>query len=144
MKTNNRAVSPVIGVVLMVAITVILAAMVGTFVLTMGDSNETAPQATLNLETGEENGEVVLSHQGGDQLNLSDIQFSADGTEDDLSVDSDGDNLSAGGNEVLAIEVDDGDKKHENEDITLTLVHEPSGSVIYSSDVTTGDDEDSE
>jgi len=34
---NDRAVSPVIGVILMVAITVILAAVVGTFVLGLGD-----------------------------------------------------------------------------------------------------------
>jgi len=35
---NERAVSPVIGVILMVAITVILAAVIGTFVLGLGDS----------------------------------------------------------------------------------------------------------
>jgi len=34
---NDRAVSPVIGVILMVAITVILAAVIGTFVLGLGD-----------------------------------------------------------------------------------------------------------
>lgn len=35
--TDDRAVSPVIGVILMVAITVILAAVIGTFVLGLGD-----------------------------------------------------------------------------------------------------------
>ena len=35
---DERAVSPVIGVILMVAITVILAAVIGTFVLGLGDS----------------------------------------------------------------------------------------------------------
>jgi flagellin-like protein len=35
---DDRAVSPVIGVILMVAITVILAAVIGTFVLGLGDS----------------------------------------------------------------------------------------------------------
>ena len=35
---SERAVSPVIGVILMVAITVILAAVIGTFVLGLGDS----------------------------------------------------------------------------------------------------------
>ena len=37
---DSRAVSPVIGVILMVAITVILAAVIGTFVLGLGDSVE--------------------------------------------------------------------------------------------------------
>ena len=35
---SERAVSPVIGVILMVAITVILAAVIGTFLLGLGDS----------------------------------------------------------------------------------------------------------
>lgn len=35
---DDRGVSPVIGVILMVAITVILAAVIGTFVLGLGDS----------------------------------------------------------------------------------------------------------
>lgn len=47
---NNRAVSPVVGVILMVAITVILAAVIGTFVLDLG-SDQTAPaRAGLSAE----------------------------------------------------------------------------------------------
>lgn len=147
---NNRAVSPVIGVILMVAITVILAAVIGTFVLTLGDSNETAPQATLSLETGEDEGEVILAHQGGDQLNLSDIEFNAedrDNSETDLNVTSDGEeksfsgNISAGGSETLIIG-EEGESEYDGEDISLTLVHEPSNSVIYSSDVTTGGEDE--
>jgi len=37
-QNDDRAVSPVIGVILMVAITVILATVIGTFVLGLGDS----------------------------------------------------------------------------------------------------------
>jgi len=47
---EDRGVSPVIGVILMVAITVILAAVIGTFVLGLGDSLQQAPQAQLNAE----------------------------------------------------------------------------------------------
>ena len=36
--SDDKAVSPVIGVILMVAITVILAAVIGTFVLGLGES----------------------------------------------------------------------------------------------------------
>jgi len=43
-------VSPVIGVILMVAITVILAAVIGTFVLGLGDQvQNTTPRASLGL-----------------------------------------------------------------------------------------------
>ncbi|WP_416841531.1 type IV pilin [Haloferax sp. DFSO52] len=49
--TESRAVSPVIGVILMVAITVILAAVIGTFVLGLGDQvSETAPQASFSFK----------------------------------------------------------------------------------------------
>lgn len=48
---TDRGVSPVIGVILMVAITVILAAVIGTFVLDIGGSlSESAPSATFETE----------------------------------------------------------------------------------------------
>ncbi|WP_394349451.1 type IV pilin [Halorubrum halophilum] len=42
--------SPVIGVILMVAITVILAAVIGTFVLGLGESVEQNPTAGVTVE----------------------------------------------------------------------------------------------
>ncbi|ELY64710.1 type IV pilin [Natrinema versiforme] len=50
---QERAVSPVIGVILMVAITVILAAVIAAFVLDMGDSVEEEAQAGVNIEVDE-------------------------------------------------------------------------------------------
>ncbi len=48
---DDDAVSPVIGVILMVAITVILAAVIGTFVLGLGDQvGDTAPQASFSFD----------------------------------------------------------------------------------------------
>jgi len=66
--SDDRAVSPVIGVILMVAITVILAAVIGTFVLGLGDQvSNTTPQATISAE-GVSDGYITLSHGGGDTL----------------------------------------------------------------------------
>ena len=49
--SDDSAVSPVIGVILMVAITVILAAVIATFVLGLGDQvSDTAPQASFNFD----------------------------------------------------------------------------------------------
>ncbi|MCU4750975.1 type IV pilin N-terminal domain-containing protein [Halobacteria archaeon AArc-curdl1] len=50
---GERAVSPVIGVILMVAITVILAAVIAAFVLDLGSSTSSSPQAgfTVNDES---------------------------------------------------------------------------------------------
>ncbi|MFC6941329.1 type IV pilin N-terminal domain-containing protein [Salinirubellus sp. GCM10025818] len=71
--TDEEAVSPVIGVILMVAITVILAAVIGTFVLGLGDQvQSTAPQASFNFDytsdSGSSEGSVAITHDGGDSI----------------------------------------------------------------------------
>ncbi|MBX0302846.1 type IV pilin [Haloarcula salinisoli] len=63
---DDDAVSPVIGVILMVAITVILAAVIASFVLGLGDSaGDAAP--TLSVECNVAND--YINHTGGDELN---------------------------------------------------------------------------
>ena len=65
--TDDDAVSPVIGVILMVAITVILAAVIGTFVLGLGDQvQDTAPQASFNFEFDTQT--ATITHDGGDTI----------------------------------------------------------------------------
>jgi len=72
--TEDRGVSPVIGVILMVAITVILAAVIGAFVLGLGDqASESAPQASIDISF--EGDDVVnLTHGGGDNIQTSEIE----------------------------------------------------------------------
>jgi len=53
LSNDNTAVSPVIGVILMVAITVILAAVIGTFVLGLGDSVQQNAQAGVSAANDE-------------------------------------------------------------------------------------------
>jgi flagellin-like protein len=71
---ENRAVSPVIGVILMVAITVILAAVIGTFVLGLGDQvQQTSPNAQWNWdESGTNN--LDLTHEGGDSVTATNVE----------------------------------------------------------------------
>lgn len=66
LRSDDRAVSPVIGVILMVAITVILAAVIGSFVLGIGGQQETAPQASITITENSSTNEVEVSHRGGD------------------------------------------------------------------------------
>ncbi|WP_255479211.1 type IV pilin [Natronomonas sp. LN261] len=78
---EDRAVSPVIGVILMVAITVILAAVIGTFVLGLGDSVESSPQASWNIESVNlndgtaDNDGVKITHNGGDQIDANNLKL---------------------------------------------------------------------
>jgi len=66
---EDRAVSPVIGVILMVAITVILAAVIGTFVLGLGDQLQTtAPQASFGFDSAESKTLVTITHESGDSI----------------------------------------------------------------------------
>jgi len=60
---NQEGVSPVIGVILMVAITVILAAVIGTFVLGFADQLQQNPQAvvTFDEDTADQTVDVRLS-----------------------------------------------------------------------------------
>jgi flagellin-like protein len=90
--TEDRAVSPVIGVILMVAITVILAAVIGTFVLGLGDQvSDNAPQASFsfNFDDGNSDGfggagdDVVnVTHEGGETIENSTLSVEGDGTND--------------------------------------------------------------
>lgn len=74
--TEERAVSPVIGVILMVAITVILAAVIGTFVLGLGSNVQSTPQASFDFDFAEDSGSynVTITHSGGDALTSDDGQ----------------------------------------------------------------------
>lgn len=66
---DDDAVSPVIGVILMVGITVILAAVTGSFVLGLGEPPETPPQAGFEFDYRSGGvGSLDISHTGGDNI----------------------------------------------------------------------------
>lgn len=79
---DDDAVSPVIGVILMVAITVILAAVIASFVLGLGDqASSTTPQASFSFDyaqDGSGHDELTVTHDGGDTLEHSNINASVD------------------------------------------------------------------
>lgn len=70
---QDRAVSPVIGVLLMVAVTVILAAVIGTFVLNLGGGvNENVKAgASVSVTEDEEVKVTWNSNQNANELDVS-------------------------------------------------------------------------
>jgi len=79
---DKRGVSPVIGVILMVAITVILAAVIASFVFGMGGKVKAAPNAQIMLEDsddmiGNENNDSIfdIKHYGGDTLKCDELKL---------------------------------------------------------------------
>ncbi|WP_396611913.1 type IV pilin [Haloferax sp. S1W] len=77
---DNDAVSPVIGVILMVAITVILAAVIGTFVLGLGDQvSETSPQASFSFDYVDNgtNDTLQVTHDSGEAITADSVNLSS-------------------------------------------------------------------
>ncbi len=75
---NEEAVSPVIGVILMVAITVILAAVIAAFVFNLGGSQEKAPTASITVANNPDTtiADLKIQHKGGDTLKGGDWKIS--------------------------------------------------------------------
>jgi len=73
---DDAAVSPVVGVVLMVGITVILATTTAAFVLgTGGTTDNTAPQADFTYEYSPSGtGQLTMLYEEGDDLDPSNIE----------------------------------------------------------------------
>jgi flagellin-like protein len=87
---DDDAVSPVIGVILMVAITVILAAVIASFVLGLGNqAQQGAPTATIGFDyesvdpadsSSETNwGLLTISHDGGDSVSDQELYVRGSG-----------------------------------------------------------------
>ena len=130
--SDDRAVSPVIGVILMVAITVILAAVIGTFVLGLGDSlGDSQPTAQLNVDTSA-SGNLTIEHNGGDSIDYADLELNADGNTVVLSEANDssgstiGDGTLSVGDTVTVSYTTSGTADR------LRIIHTPSDSIIYS------------
>ncbi|AEA47322.1 type IV pilin [Archaeoglobus veneficus] len=98
---EEKAVSPVIGVILMVAITVILAAVIASFVFGLGTkAPKTAPQAQLTLKDASDtltstSGEdvFILEHKGGESVAFSQMKVivkNSTATIDIITFDSSG------------------------------------------------------
>ena len=80
LSADDDAVSPVIGVILMVAITVILAAVIGTFVLGLGSDLQNNPPNTQFTFSQEDGGSLQMIHDGGDSVETGSLNVTTDGS----------------------------------------------------------------
>jgi len=109
---DDDAVSPVIGVILMVAITVILAAVIASFVLGLGDqTSEAAPQVSVSCDFGS----GTMTHNGGETVDAGQLE-AQDSSGSSLTISASGD--TSAGEELIGSGVDDG---------TQLIWNEPSG-----------------
>ncbi|WP_050033177.1 type IV pilin [Halorubrum halophilum] len=128
---DDRAVSPVIGVILMVAITVILAAVIGTFVLGLGDQlGDSQPSAQLEMSVDDSTSNIVIEHTGGNEIDLSEFTIQARGGGDEhanatLSATvADKNTLGVGESATVRVTTGGG-----NSVDNVRLIHNPSNSI---------------
>ncbi len=82
-KQNEHAVSPVVGVMLMLVVTIIIAAVVSSFAGGLVGTQHKAPQATLDCQITWDNGVMsgvpgpifTMKHLGGDPINTKDVKL---------------------------------------------------------------------
>jgi len=140
---DDKAVSPVIGVILMVAITVILAAVIGTFVLGLGDQvQSTTPQASFGFETTnvgdgtDDNDQISVTHESGDSIESNSLTLNIGGENvyeqgssqvgdidglDEVSNSWTGDSISAG--DTFAVEENDATTDNWGGETTVRVIY---------------------
>lgn len=144
----------------MVAITVILAAVIGTFVLGLGDQvGESTPNTQLAFDVGveeieeeEENDQldsVTIEHRGGDRIASGDLRIDlrdADGTTFGTASDQFDSSFTVGDTQS-ADDLTAGNTS-ETDEITVRVIHTPTDSILrttafdFDDDVTHGEDLD--
>ena len=113
---DERAVSPVIGVILMVAITVILAAVIAAFVLDLGQSQSSQVNAGVNFDGNDSNVTIQVTDMGnaetvnvtkgdGDDFVGDDDNGNLEGVGESVHVGNDGDEV-----DVTVIAIDGSDE----------------------------------
>jgi len=102
MATDNRAISPVVGVTLLVAIVAILSATVAYIALGLADETDPQPDVALEFEQTKYNVIFVLRHHSGETIDGNKTRIAGVGDEEALE----GKRLRSG-EEVRVVPVDD-------------------------------------
>ena len=137
LRKDERAVSPVIGVILMIAITVVIAAVVASFAYGIIGGVAKAPNSALVIEdAAKDKTSITVIHHGGDTITdafdttgdkWNNLVVKQNGTNLNYSLDivtePSNDNFDSG--EELKINV----TKLESGD-TITVVYIPSGDIL--------------
>lgn len=109
---TDKGVSPVIGVILMVAITVILAAVIGTFVLGLADDLD-------------QNAQAAVTYDGADTITVNSVQAA-----DEVAVSSGGSELDSVSGSALAGETLDVSGASSGDELVVTATLDGSENVI--------------
>jgi len=123
---DDDAVSPVIGVILMVAITVILAAVIASFVLGLGDNADSVqPNSSFSFDTepgdGTNGGSMTITLTDGDTVEANEIVLRGDVGEFDEGSCSVGDNIHCEGSGSSSDDISKSDTWDVGQNVGLDL-----------------------
>ena len=150
MELDRKGISPVIGTILLIAVTVILVGVVAAFALGLG-TPKTKPVASITAEDVPNNNDsLLLHHQQGDDLDWADLKISVTenaGTATYFVYGSQwhtlqgqnalDDNKFTAGETVIIDNTTDGKISPLNEDTYyhIVIVHEPTGTELLNTNV---------
>lgn len=97
---DERAVSPVVGAALLIAISVLLATAIGLVVLDLDVGAAEEPSLTLSFEV--DGNEVEMTHEGGDPLPAAEVVVLDQDGDELAGLNSD---LTAGESEVIVTDI---------------------------------------
>ena len=118
LKKKEDAVSPVIGVMLMLVVTIVIAAVVAAFAGGLGSDVEMAPTAALDIDVFS-NGKVNIESLSGESLIKSDITVKAG--EHSAALGSSG-TLSPGSTVTIDLNGDADDAFNSGDFVTVTVL----------------------
>jgi flagellin-like protein len=148
LRNDERAVSAVIGVILMIAITVVIAAVVAAFAYGIIGGVKTAPSSSIVIENARaDNTNITVLHHGGDTITdafsgtgaWKNIEVKVNGksflTDGNASLNADWDPSSWGTNfapgDELEINVSNASLSRAlSSDDTIAVVYIPSGDIM--------------
>jgi flagellin-like protein len=137
---EDDAVSPVIGVILMVAITVILAAVIASFVLGLGDStNSVQPNSSFSFDyqsgdnqSSNADGLLTISHDQGETVAANEIFVSGENIADKTD-DPSGNSDFKEAWYTISDTQGDGSEVGSGDDIDLDAMSDYTAEVIWES-----------
>ena len=115
---NEDAVSPVIGVMLMLVVTIVIAAVVAAFAGGLGSDVEMAPTAALDIDVFS-NGKVNIESLSGESLIKSDITVKAGEYSEALGSSG---TLSPGSTVTIDLNGDDDNAFNSGDFVTVTVL----------------------
>lgn len=158
MKEDQKGVSPVIATILMVVVTVTVAAVLGIYVYGQSEKLGAKPSASLVAKDKPNvDDELVIKHSGGDALDWADLRISCTEGADSATIYKDpsvsspailssspvtGDtpNQFVAAESVVVVEESDGTPISEDKTYHVAVMHEPTGTVLLDSNVTSTSD----